>query len=141
MQQIILITGGVIAAIALTIGAFTFNQVNKEEADLTARLEARSQILTESLAESVLPSFQNYATNSVKRTIDKFAGNQRLAGLAVYDSAGRVIASSDDSPDVVEAAMIGSTMDAAEARGSFSRHGNDTFYVFSTPLSDDSGSI
>ena len=40
MRQILLITGGVIASIALTIGAFTFNQVNKEEAELTARLEA-----------------------------------------------------------------------------------------------------
>src|SRR3989344_7835246 len=128
MQQIILITGGVIAAIALTIGAFTFNQVNKEEADLTARLEARSQILTESLAESIRPSFQSNATNSVKRTIDKFVGDQRLAGLVVFDSAGVVVASSNAAPDVIEAKLVATVMDGAEPRGGFGRKETHTYY-------------
>src|SRR3990167_9781360 len=98
MRQVLLITGGVIAAIALVIGLFNFNQVNKEEAALTARLEARSDVLTESLAASILPAFENNATSSIAHTIDRFVGDQRLAGLAVFDSAGVVEARSDEQP-------------------------------------------
>src|SRR3989338_8758768 len=127
MRQILLITGGVIAAIALVIGAFTFNQVNKEEAALTARLEARSDVLTESLAASILPAFENNATSSIAHTIDRFVGDQRLAGLAVFDSAGVVVASSENAPEV---------MDAAQPEGVFAKSGSETFYVFAVPIQD-----
>ena len=136
MRQILLITGGVIAAIALIIGLFTFNQVNKEEAALTARLEARSDVLTESLAVSILPAFENSATSSIAHTIDRFVGDQRLAGLAVFDSAGVVVASSENAPDVIDAALIATVMDAAQPEGVFAKSGNETFYVFAVPIQD-----
>ena len=136
MRQILLITGGVIAAIALVIGAFTFNQVNKEEAALTARLEARSDVLTESLAASILPAFENNATSSIAHTIDRFVGDQRLAGLAVFDSAGVVVASSENAPDVIDAALIATVMDAAQPEGVFAKSGSETFYVFAVPIQD-----
>ena len=136
MRQILLITGGVIAAIALVIGAFTFNQVNKEEAALTARLEARSDVLTESLAASILPAFENNATSSIEHTIERFVGDQRLAGLAVFDSAGVVVASSENAPDVIDAALIATVMDAAQPEGVFAKSGSETFYVFAVPIQD-----
>ena len=136
MRQILLITGGVIAAIALVIGAFTFNQVNKEEAALTARLEARSDVLTESLAASILPAFENNATSSIEHTIERFVGDQRLAGLAVFDSAGVIVASSENAPDVIDAALIATVMDAAQPEGVFAKSGSETFYVFAVPIQD-----
>src|SRR3990167_7035441 len=136
MRQVLLITGGVIAAIALVIGLFTFNQVNKEEAALTSRLEARSDVLTQSLAASILPAFKNNATRSIDHTNELFVGDQRPAGLAVFDSAGVIVASSENAPDVIDAALIAPVMDAAQPEGGFAKSGSETFYVFAVPIQD-----
>ncbi|RJQ34274.1 hypothetical protein C4568_02930 [Candidatus Parcubacteria bacterium] len=134
MRQILLITGGVIAAIAFVIGIFTFNQVNKEEAALTARIQVRSQVLAESLVESIQPAFEAGATSSIKRTIDKFVGDQRLSGLAVFDNTGTVILSSDNSPDVIDAELLAAVMGRGEPDGGFARNESGLLYVSVVPI-------
>ena len=95
MRQIILIVGGVVVAVVFVVVGFTFKQTNKEELALMSRLQSRTQIIADSLAESIEPSYRKYATSSVQQIIDRITNNERVAGLGVFDSKGMPVAVSN----------------------------------------------
>ncbi|MCR4280994.1 MAG: hypothetical protein NUV88_01530, partial [Candidatus Kaiserbacteria bacterium] len=81
MKQVLLITAGVVLIVSLIVGFFAMNQANQAQLELTSRLQSRSQVLADSLAESVEPAYNTRATSTVQRIIDRFVSSERLAGL------------------------------------------------------------
>ena len=134
MRQILLIICGVILAISLIIGLFALNQANQEQLELASRLQSRSQILAESLSESIEPSYNIRATSTMRRLIDKFTSSERLAGLGVFDNFGVAVATSKNMPVPDDDTLVATVMDSDEARGEFVRHAGSTYYVHVTPL-------
>ena len=137
MRQVILITGGVILAVSLVMGLFSLNQANQEQIELTSRLQSRSQVLADSLAESIEPSYNTRATSTTQRTIDRFVSSERLSGIGVFDNAGTVVAASEDLPLPPGGMLVRTVMDSDEAQGDFVRRGGNTYYVHSIPLHED----
>ena len=136
MRQILLITVGVVIAVSLIVGFFAMNQVSQEQIELTSRLQSRSQVLADSLAESIEPSYNTQATTTLQRIIDRFASSERLAGLGVFDSSGAAVVVSEDLP-LPEEDIVARAMDSDEAQGDFLRRGENTYYVLATPLHED----
>lgn len=136
MRQVLLITIGAILAVSTIIGLFALNEVSQEQIELTSRLQSRSQVLSDSLAESIEPSFRNHATSSMQRTVDRFASSERLSGLGVFNSAGEALIISENLP-TPEADIVARTMDSDEPQGNFVRLGGETYYVLTVPLHDD----
>ena len=136
MRQVILITGGVILAVSLVMGLFSLNQANQEQIELTSRLQSRSQVLADSLAESIEPSYNTRATSTTQRTIDRFVSSERLSGIGVFDNAGTVVAASEDLPLPPDGMLIRTVMDSDEAQGDFVGRGGNTYYVHVIPLHD-----
>jgi len=135
MRQLILITGGVMLAIALIVGIFAFYQVHREKLSLSADLQYRTQVLADSLEESIEPSFADHATSSVQRIVDRIAGNERVEGLGVFDSAGEPVAVSDAlSAEVPYSALITTAMDSDKPAGEFIDHGSGRVYLLADPL-------
>jgi len=133
MRQILLVTLFVILAVSVIAAGFTLNQANQEQLDLAARLQSRTQLLAESLADSVTPAFRSYATSSVQTTVDKFVGEARVSGLGVYDTNTTPVALSKDfPPDARNLPLVGTVMDSKEPSGVFLENG--ALYAFATPL-------
>lgn len=126
--------------ISLLVGLFALNQANQEQIELTARLQSRSQVLADSLAESIEPSYNRRATSTVQRIVDRFASNERLTGLGVFDGAGALVAASQDLPLPDDTGFIAMVMDSDEAAGEFVRRGEESYYVYAIPLHED-GSV
>ncbi|MBI4093923.1 trehalose-6-phosphate synthase [Candidatus Kaiserbacteria bacterium] len=137
MRQVLLVTGGAVLAVSLIFGLFALNQANEEQLDLTARLQSRSQIVADSLAESIEPSYNAYATSTLQRVIDRFVTSERLEGLGVFDASGVAIAMSENFPLPTERNFVGNVMDGDEPRGSFVQHEGTTYYVHAIPLHED----
>lgn len=137
MGKIYAITGGVVLAISVLVGLFALNQANQEQIELTTRLQSRSQVLTDSLAESIEPSYNARATSTVQRIVDRFASNERLAGLGVFDGTGARVAASQDLPLPDDAGFIATVMDSDESAGEFVRRGGESYYVHAIPLHED----
>lgn len=137
MRQVLFVTAGVVLAVSLIVGLFALNQANQEQLELTARLQSRSQVLADSLAESIEPSYNTKATSTVQRVIDRFVSSERLAGLGVFDSASLAVAASEDLPLPDDRNFIANVMDSDEARGSFVTRGKTTYYVHILPLHED----
>lgn len=135
MRQILLITGGAILVFSLMMGGFALNQANQEEIELSSRLQSRTQILAESLSESIGPSYRSNATTTLNSIINRFVSNERLVGLAVFDSAGELVAQSENLPtETISRANIETVMDSADASGTFVRSSDMSLYTFTMPL-------
>ena len=134
MRQVLLVTGGAVLAVSLVFGLFALNQANQEQIELTSRLQSRSQVLADSLAESIEPSYNAAATSTLQRVIERFVSSERLAGIGVFDNTGLAIAASEGLPLPEEQNFVANVMDSNESRGTFVAHGDATYYVHVLPL-------
>src|SRR3989338_1115474 len=134
MRQILLITGGVMLAIALIAGSFTFYQANREELNLSADLQYRTRVLADSLAESIEPSLVQGSRIVVQKIVDKIAGNERITALWVFDSSGQVAAYSGAVFNVSGSAIAIQVMDSDKPYGEFTKGGLGKEYVFIEPM-------
>ena len=98
MRQVLLVVGAAVLVVSLVVGFFAMSQANQEELELTSRMQSRSQVLADSLAESIEPAYNTRATSTVQRIIDRFVSSERLAGLSVFDSSGMLVAGSSPHP-------------------------------------------
>ena len=138
MRQFILIIGGVLAAIAFVVIGFAMNQVGKEKLALASRLQSRTQVIADSLAESIEPSYSKYATSSVQKVVDRIASNERVAGLGVFDSRGSPVVASNNLPkEALQQLLMARVMDSDEPEGMFVKSGEQKLYVFVDPMHDD----
>src|SRR3989344_4345017 len=138
MRQVILITVGVLATVAFIIVGLTRNYTGKEELALTSRLQSRTQVIADSLAESIEPSYSKRATSSVQNIVDRIAGNERVIGLAVFDNKGLPIVVSNDLPnEVILSPLVEKVMSGNEAEGAFVRGDGQKMYVFVDPMHED----
>jgi trehalose-6-phosphate synthase len=137
MRQVLLVTGGAVIAVTVIVVLFALNQANQEQIELTARLQSRSQVLADSLAESIEPSYNTKATSTVQRVIDRFVSDERLSGLGVYDNSGSAVAVSQDIPLPEDADFITAVMDSDESNGAFVRRDGATYYTLVLPLHED----
>jgi len=132
----------VLALTGITVLGFTVFQVQDQKRSLISDLEYRTGILAESLRESVEPVFIANSYASLQKILNKFAGKQRLIGLAVYDSKGVVIASSEDiSEEIIKNSLISGAMDADNASGEFLTIEKIKIYNFVVPLHQDNAVV
>ena len=137
MRQVLLVTGAAVLVVSLVVGFFAMSQANQEELELTSRMQSRSQVLADSLAESIEPAYNTRATSTVQRIIDRFVSSERLAGLSVFDSSGVLVAGSSDMPLPADGKIITTAMDSDEPGGDFVRRNDGTYYVHTIPLHED----
>lgn len=138
MKQIIAIVFIIAIIVGFVAFSFTLKQVDQEETRLSVDLQHRSTLLAESLRETVEPNFINKSDENLQAVVEKFANRERLAGLAIYDNKGKVIAVSSnlpkDNPD--SGKIVSDAMDGDKANGDFVKFGNDKMYIFTIPLHD-----
>lgn len=118
---------------------FTFNQVTQEEARLTNDIQYRSSLVTKSLKESVEPNFINKSDTYLQDVVEKFIDKQRIAGLAVVDNTGKVIAISSSLQKSWlndQEKIITNVMDSDIEGGDFATLNQKRMYIFASPLED-----
>jgi len=137
MRQVLLVVGAAVVVVSLVVGFFAMSQANQEELELTSRMQSRSQVLADSLAESIEPAYNTRATSTVQRIIDRFVSSERLAGLSVFDSSGVLVAGSSGMPLPADGKIIATAMDSDEPGGDFVRRDDGTYYVHAIPIHED----
>lgn len=136
MKQIIAVVLFIVSVVSLIAVFFTFNQVNSEGKRLENDIQYRSSLLADSLKESIEPNFITKSNTYLQTIVEKFVDNQRVAGLAVVDSTGRVIAGSSKFPDEISESQTIATnvMDSDKPNGNFVRLQDQKMYIFASPL-------
>jgi len=142
MNQFWSIIIGVFVLTGIMVFGFTFFQVQERQASSISDLKYRTQILSESLKESIEPAYIASSTNSLQKILDKFANNQRLMGLAVYDNKGNIVAYSVGLPEeIIKSVDPTKAMDADNASGDFATAEKSKIYKFINPMHQDKAVI
>ncbi len=137
MKQLLSIFIGVLIIVSLLVVGFTLLQVHQQQTALTDDLQRRTSLLADSFKEAIRPSYLNSATSSLQAVLDKFAGRERLLGLAIHDNKGGLFAASAGLPeDLLGDPVFEKVMDADRGDGDFMKLGGNQIYVFATPIHD-----
>src|ERR1700730_10261466 len=131
-----------IASLVFSISLLTFlvarNQVRSEKSGMRGDLARRAEVLTESLQETVEPVLQKGPTQ-LRRIVERFGDRQHLAGVAIYDPDGKLLAASANlgnnagTPPNVFATCKASDTGA----GGFIKIGDMAMYAYAVPLHRD----
>ena len=127
-------------AAAVTIVTFVVskNEVRAEKRGLRTDLVHRAEILSESLQEIVEPALEKGSREQLRRIVERFGNREQLAGVAVYDNHGEVLAESSNlqnrfvPPPVPLAQVISSNTGLSQ----FINVGPEPMHVYYMPLHD-----
>lgn len=138
MKQIIAIVFVIFAVISLIALTFTLNQINQEANRLEADIQYRSSLLADGLKETVEPNFINKSDPYLQSLVERYANDQRVAGLAIVDNKGAIVAvSSSLSKEISQPQKSAAdAMDADKPNGNFETISGEKMYIFATPLHD-----
>ncbi len=136
MKQILLITFGTIALVSIIVIGFTYTQVNRERLSLSADLQYRTRLLSDSLKESIEPNLLRNSTTTLQRIVDKFTNRERIVGLVVFNNGGITLAASKDMPTRVteNPDFVFASLNKAEPLGLFEKINGVPLYLFVSPL-------
>ena len=140
MKYIFAIIGSVVVAVSLVALGFNIRQVDQERATLTTNLEQRASLLADSLKESVEPYYANSSQSSfqasLQKVVNKFANRERLAGIALYDNKGTLLATSSGLPKTIieNTKIVTDAMDSNTSNNDFFDTEGENRYVHVDPL-------
>jgi alpha,alpha-trehalose-phosphate synthase [UDP-forming] len=139
MKQVLLVTGGIVLAIAAISIAFTFNQASDERIALASDLQYRTRLLAEGLKESVEPYYVGRSAEALQNLVDRYADRERVIGLSVYDGRGDVVAVTKGMPErlSVRQPIVTTAMDSDSPSGEFLQSAGRDMYIFIEPLHED----
>ncbi len=147
MRYIFAIIGSVVVTVTLVAFFFNLKQVNEERTTLTINLEQRATLLADSLKESVEPLYANSSQTtletSLQKTVNKFANRERLAGIALYDNKGTLLATSSGLPKTIieNTESVSDAMDSNTSKSNFFDADGETRYVFVDTLHNDTSIV
>ena len=128
-----------IASVALVSLLFAAYQVRTERRNLRNDLARRSELLAESLEESIQPLFEKNEKNSeraMQRVVDRFAQRENMKGIAVYEASGelKVMTATlvDNFKQMPPAAQKALAMEVGH--GEFTQVGDTPMYLYAQPL-------
>jgi len=103
-------------------------------------LQHRAEILGESLARNVERDLDRDARQALQRTVQHFANREHLAGLAVYDLQGKVIAVTTELEPLMSSAppILLQAMKEDHDSNAFLRVGSASIHIYALPLHRDS---
>ncbi len=138
MKSALAITAAAIAVATLIVAVFTFTQAGNDRLTLSADLQYRTKVLSDSLAESLEPAFAQTGGGTVaavQRIVDRISANERVAGLAVFDNVPQIVAYSSSYPSqLTQISDIAKVLDSDQGVGTFQNVGGKSVYVFISPL-------
>ena len=78
--------------IAVVSLLFSYNQVSHQRHTLQLNLEEQARLEAESLEGKIAPVVQRGRTQELQRIAERYRAHERIAGLAIYDAAGKPLA-------------------------------------------------
>lgn len=121
---------------ALVASVSSYLQVQNERDRLTNELEVRTVILGESLQESIKELLRVKSSTRLKRFVNKFGERDKLFGIAVYDSLGKLLMSNTKLlPDLQDSTThVSESIIRGESIASYTTVNNKLVHTYAIPI-------
>jgi trehalose-6-phosphate synthase len=129
-----------IACLVVSISLVTFiassAQVRSEKIGLRTDLARRAEVLTESLQEAIEPELQRGSESQIQRLVSRFGDRENLAGVAVYDAGGKLLAASTKIEQLagIPPDVFAKSLSTDQGTGGFATVGQSSMYIYARPL-------
>ena len=125
-----------LAVIAVSL-LFSGYQVRRERRIQERDLSRRAELLADSLQESVTPVLGS--RQQLQRLVERFGSRESLAGIAVYDNRGRLLAASSGlAPRLTSPpASVLQAVQKHASDGGYVSLADSPVYIYATPLERD----
>jgi trehalose 6-phosphate synthase len=125
-----------ILGVTLVSLGFSYYQVVGEKRHLRSELERRAEVLGESLADNVERSWEVDSDRELQRLVQRFGNREHLAGVAVYDRQGKLVAMTPELGKTLTASPPALAQAIAEDHNesAFVRLGSAPMHILVLPL-------
>jgi trehalose-6-phosphate synthase len=137
------VTYRLIISLVIGIAAVTFifarSQVRAEKRSRQNDLERRAEILAQSMQESIEPTLESRSyKHDLQRLVDRFGQGEKLAGIAIYNTEGRLSTAGPGVSEHLSAAPspVNQAMAQNRGQGQFLTLGGRFIYLYAMPLHD-----
>jgi trehalose-6-phosphate synthase len=122
--------------ISVIVVLFTVLQVEQEKELMITDLEGRASVLGESLKESTQPLVAKGLAQRLQSIVEKFGKRERMAGVAVYDPQGGLVAASAGVAPHLKTPLpiVPRVLSAGREQGAFFLMGGREVYLYVLPL-------
>src|SRR5260370_10808649 len=127
---------------AVSIGFGLYQAFGVERA-LKEQVERQAYILAQSEQKPVERMLEDGASSDLEALVNRFQGHDRMAGMAVYDANGQVIAATSGLAPRLAAtpAIVGNALHTGRSGGEFLRGKDEPMHAFVLPLTVDGRTI
>src|SRR5437667_10720795 len=94
MKQSIFSIFLVIFIVGITVGSFTFQEVQREKDSLRQSLQMRTTLLAEDAREHLESYILTNSEQDLPQAIDSFVNRKKIAGIVIYNNKNAIIATS-----------------------------------------------
>jgi trehalose 6-phosphate synthase len=114
----------------------SYYSVHMEELGLRRDLGRRAELLAESFSGNVESSLEKGSPSDLERIVERFGNREHLAGIAVYDVAGNVVAETPGLADVLRSqpAVVAEAIADDRGKAEATRSGIASLHVYVMPL-------
>ena len=114
----------------------SYYEVLVQKRGLRRDLQRRAEVLGESLARNVERDLEKDAVPTLQQTVERFGNREHLAGLAVYDTDGKVIAVTADLAPLMNTAppIVGQALKNDHEADVFQKIGSASVHICVLPL-------
>jgi alpha,alpha-trehalose-phosphate synthase [UDP-forming] len=126
-----------IIGVTLVSLSSSYYQVLVDKRGSRRDLQRRSEVLGDSLARLVERDLERDASpTTVQRTVQRFANRENLAGLAVYDPKGHVVAVTTELAPLMNTApaVVSQVLAEDHEADVFQKIGNASVHIYALPL-------
>lgn len=111
-------------------------EVLVQKRGLRRDLERRSEVLADSLARNVERDLEKTGPQTLQQTVQRFANREHLAGLAVYDPQGHIIAVTSDLEPLMAnpPAIVSQALHEGHGVDVFQKLGTTSVHIYAQPL-------
>ncbi len=133
MIRLILYLAGSVLLISL---AFSYSQIYSQKHRLRNELQKRAEVLGESLAQNIAPLLGGSSAPDLRPLAARFANKDNLAGIAVFDSQGAVLAITKglDRRITARPNALATAMAQDKSVGLFLRTAGGLLHLYAVPL-------
>ena len=114
----------------------SYYTVRMEKLDLRRDVERRAELLGESLGANVERSLEKGSLRDLQRIVQRFGNREHLAGIAVYDVFGDVVAETPGLASILSTppAVVMHAEADNQGKAEFTRLGNASLHIYVMPL-------
>lgn len=131
----------IVLAVTLIAGVSSYFNTRSEKKRLESEMERRAWLIAQGLKESISSLIGQQPPTKLNKIIEKISSDQRIIGVAVYDSSGNTLSVTKELSRILppQLNVMFENSEGESGKGLYENISNRQMYLFASSILDDKG--